>query len=212
MPEVKEGSVVELEYEIISDFLFNLQEWYFQQEVPVLYSEYLVGIPEYFHYKPSVYGYYPIRHEVTSLPKIIKFTYLQRAEGMSTQASRYQYEERYQDKITTYYASNIPAFKKERFLRAAKNYLTRMTFELEGTKFPNAPYESYSNSWSDVSKELLEHEHFGRALNRSNFIEAEANEIKIHHRSELCHYHGRTGKSKLPDGCHRPTLGHQSTA
>ena len=59
MPEVKEGSIVELEYEISSDFLFNLQEWYFQREVPVLYSEYLVGIPEFFHYKPSTYGYYP---------------------------------------------------------------------------------------------------------------------------------------------------------
>lgn len=185
MPEVKAGSVVELEYEILSDFLFNLQEWYFQREVPVLYSEYRVGLPEYFHYKPTVYGYYPIYNETTTLPKTIKFTYSYRSEGYVTQSKQSEYEERYQEKVTTYYATEVPAFKKERFLKAAKNYLTRITFELEGTKFPNSAYESYSSSWKEVSKELLEHDRFGRALNRDNFIEQEAQLIKAASTNEM---------------------------
>lgn len=185
MPEVKAGSVVELEYEIISDFLFNLQEWYFQREVPVLYSEYSVGIPEYFHYKPSMYGYYPVHHKTTTLPKSIRFTYTYRSDGMVTQSGREEYEERYQEKRTIFYANDVPAFQKERFLKAAKNYLTRMTFELEGTKFPRSAYESYSNSWKDVSKELLEHDRFGRALNRDNFIDQEAQLIKAASANEM---------------------------
>ncbi len=185
MPEVKAGSVVEIEYELISDFLFNLQEWYFQREVPVLYSEYWVGIPEYFHYKPSVYGYYPVHHHTTTAAKTISFTYTYRTDGRVTESKRHEYEERYQEKITTYYASHVPAFKKERFLKAAKNFLSRMTFELEGTKFPNSPYESFSSSWSHVSKELLEHESFGRVLNRNNFMDTEANGIKASSANEM---------------------------
>lgn len=154
MPDVKAGSVVEIEYELVSDFLFNIQEWYFQREVPVLYSEYWVGIPEYFHYKPSTYGYYRIHHNTKTAARTLKFTYMYRTEGNVTESRRHEYEERYQEKITTYFANHVPAFKKERFLKASKNYLTRMTFELEGTRFPNSPYKSYSNSWSDVSKEL----------------------------------------------------------
>jgi hypothetical protein len=185
MPEVKAGSVIELEYEILSDFLFNLQEWYFQRDVPVLYSEYLVGIPEYFHYKPSVYGYYPVYNSINTLPKTIRFIHTYRTEGYVTQSKQNEYEERYQEKRTTFYANDVPAFRKERFLKAAKNYLTRMTFELEGTQFPRSAYESYSNSWKDVSKELLEHDRFGRALNRDNFIDQEAQLIKAASANEM---------------------------
>lgn len=178
MPEVKEGSVVEIEYEIISDFLFNLQEWYFQKQVPVLYSEYKVAIPEYFHYKPSIFGYTRVHQEVTENPKSIRFTYIQKAEGFDVKDYKYEHEERYKEQVTTLYAENISAFKSESFLKAPKNYLTRVSYELVGTKFPQSGYKSFSTRWVDVSKRLLDHESFGRALNRSNFLSGEAQSIK----------------------------------
>jgi len=47
-PAEKEGSVIEYSYTIHSDFLFNLQPWFFQDEYPCLWSEYQVDIPEFF--------------------------------------------------------------------------------------------------------------------------------------------------------------------
>lgn len=177
MPNVREGSVIDLEYEILSDFLFNLQGWYFQRRLPVMYSEYKVSIPEYFYYKPATYGYFAIKRKSTSHPKSIRFTYIQRADETMLQEGRYEHEEKYHDKVTTYYMSNIPAFKPEQYLRSQRNYLSRISFELEGTRFPRTGYKSFSTSWEQIAKKLLESENFGNALSRGNFLNVEAKQI-----------------------------------
>src|SRR4029078_9792089 len=49
-PAIKEGSIIEYEYTIHSDFIFNLQPWVFQGSYPRLWSEYNVTIPEFLYY------------------------------------------------------------------------------------------------------------------------------------------------------------------
>ena len=49
-PNVKEGSIIEFEYTITSDFLRNLQPWEFQGAYPRLWSEYNLTLPAFFHY------------------------------------------------------------------------------------------------------------------------------------------------------------------
>ena len=56
-PEVKEGSIIELEYTIISDYLYDLRGWNFQYSCPALLSQYSTSIPEYFDYRRSAKGY-----------------------------------------------------------------------------------------------------------------------------------------------------------
>lgn len=51
MPNVKEGSVIDVSYTITSDFVCNLRDWEFQHSIPVVWSEYRARIPEYFDYK-----------------------------------------------------------------------------------------------------------------------------------------------------------------
>ncbi len=50
LPAVREGSVIEVKYIIRSDFFYNLQKWKFQHSIPNMWSEYMVEVPEYFHY------------------------------------------------------------------------------------------------------------------------------------------------------------------
>lgn len=54
---VKEGSVIEISYTVISDFLFNFQDWEFQTTIPTRWSEYRARIPEYFNYEKYMQGY-----------------------------------------------------------------------------------------------------------------------------------------------------------
>jgi hypothetical protein len=61
MPAVKANSIIEFEYEIHSDFTFNLQSWNFQSDIPVSWSEYNAKIPEYFEYKFISQGYIPFK-------------------------------------------------------------------------------------------------------------------------------------------------------
>ena len=56
-PEIKEGSIIELSYSFVSDFLFNLRGWNFQGSYPALWSQYTYNIPEYFRYREDLKGY-----------------------------------------------------------------------------------------------------------------------------------------------------------
>ncbi|MES1198120.1 MAG: DUF3857 domain-containing protein, partial [Chitinophagaceae bacterium] len=56
-PNVREGSIIEYEYSITSDFLRNLQPWEFQDEYPRLWSEYNVSIPAFMGYVFLTQGY-----------------------------------------------------------------------------------------------------------------------------------------------------------
>ena len=56
-PNVKEGSIIEYEYTITSDFLQNLQPWEFQGAYPRLWSEYNLALPEFLGYVFLTRGY-----------------------------------------------------------------------------------------------------------------------------------------------------------
>jgi hypothetical protein len=56
-PDVKEGSIIEFEYSIVSDFLSNFRGWNFQYSYPARWSQYTYEIPEYFTYRESSRGY-----------------------------------------------------------------------------------------------------------------------------------------------------------
>ena len=50
LPNVREGSIIEIEFKMISNSVFNMPSWEFQGQHPVLWSEYSVTIPEFFSY------------------------------------------------------------------------------------------------------------------------------------------------------------------
>ena len=56
-PNIKEGSIIEYEYKLKSDFICNLQPWDFQGEYPCLWSEYNVSMPEFYYYVTLSQGY-----------------------------------------------------------------------------------------------------------------------------------------------------------
>ena len=57
MPNVKEGTIIEYSYTVVSDFLFNLQDWSFQGSYPRMWSEYETEIPSFFEYAFLSQGY-----------------------------------------------------------------------------------------------------------------------------------------------------------
>src|SRR6056297_1230644 len=54
MPNVRPGSIIDLEYSIDSESTLILRGWQFQNTIPVKWSEYIINIPEYFHYNRRV--------------------------------------------------------------------------------------------------------------------------------------------------------------
>ena len=56
IPQVKAGTLIEYEYRVESDFFFSIDSWKAQSDIPILYTEYNVTIPEYFKFNIEMHG------------------------------------------------------------------------------------------------------------------------------------------------------------
>jgi hypothetical protein len=153
-PNVKVGSIIEYDYEITSPFFRYLRDWYFQDEIPVLWSELRTQIPEFFDYKSTFGGY--LRAD-TNDESTMPFFIAGNNTSYRTIGRRIIYKD-------------LPAFRDEKFIKSKKDYLARIEFELRSTHFPNSFREEYSTTWNNIAKNLMEDENFGLALNRHGIV------------------------------------------
>jgi hypothetical protein len=161
-PNVKEGSIIELEYTIISDFIHNLQPWDFQGGYPRLWSEYRLSIPEFFHYVFLKQGYREFDVETTSSRTESFRIYDSRGTG-ATETSRFTAN------VSDYNwaIKNVPALKEESFTSTLSNHLSRIEFQLAEVYMPFTPVKIIS-TWKQKATELMEDEQFGLQLRRDN--------------------------------------------
>lgn len=155
LPNVKEGSIIEFKYKIKSDFIFTLRGWKFQTDIPTLWSEYNVRIPEYFDYKHNISGYLPISHPVH---ESINATYV---VGLPSNAT-----------YDKYVVENAPALKEEPFVTTMDDYIPRIAFELRATNFPQDIYRDYNGSWSKIIANLNADENFGLFINKNGYAKS----------------------------------------
>ncbi|MBN2747313.1 MAG: DUF3857 domain-containing protein [Bacteroidales bacterium] len=173
MPEVREGSVIEVEYTVKSDYFFNLHSWQFQYRIPVLISEYQVYLPEYFNYNQTIWGYYPIKTKSESRVKEIILTIREKVDGLNNQNQTYSKRHSYTEIGLHYAAENIPGYRNEDFLFTPQNYLSKVRFELNFVKFPYSKAVYFSTTWEEINKNLLQHQHFGLELDKSRYLSDE---------------------------------------
>ncbi len=161
-PGIKEGSIIEYQYTVTSDFLFNLQPWSFQGGSPVLWSEYNLRIPEFLGYVFLSQGYrqFDVNDRKSSNERYnIRDTRGTGAtENYTLPAS-----------VTDYHwvMKNVPALKAEPFTSTLSNHISRITFQLSEFRYP-LTYRKIMGSWQDVAKQLTDDEDFGASLYKNN--------------------------------------------
>lgn len=163
LPNVKIGSVIEFEYTIRSPFLYNFQSWYFQDDIPIIWSEYRTLIPEYFDYKKVFGGY--IRPVISE-----NKTYSGTIPGTNITYSNDYQRWVYQD---------VPAFKDEKYITTPRDYLAKVEFELNTTKMPGGMIKTYSTTWNAIVNELMSADYFGVALNRDGIVKELSEKIDM---------------------------------
>jgi hypothetical protein len=167
--DVREGSVVEITYTITTSYIQNLQDWAFQWTIPVVWSEYRVHIPDFFHYEKYMQGYVPAAtHEENYLPKSI--TLNSTVRNINTPSSFEQNRIDYKEYYLRIAAKNVPAFKQEPYITTYKDYVSKINFELAYVKFPNRPIERVLGTWDEINKKLWEHEKVGSELKGNGFL------------------------------------------
>ena len=163
IPAVKEGSIIEYTFTIISEYDFNLPGWTFQSEnYPCLWSEYSVNIPQALFYVFVRQGIHPFAVDKGS--KGGESYAITPKETQATMGSMPQ------DMIVTtntlkhlWVMKDIPAFHREPYLFTPKNYVDKIDFQLSRT-YNGIEYNDVMINWRKTSDILLNISHFGLPL------------------------------------------------
>lgn len=162
MPAVKEGSIIDISYTIYSDFLFNLQPWYFQGSYPRLWSEYNLSLPSFFRYVFLTKGAlnFHIKEEKEKFQSFIvripAANSLYQSDDLISLSST--------NAVLRWVMKDVPALKEESFTSSKDNYLSGIEFQMAGQQFPEMAYVDIMGSWSKACLELLKDKEFGAAF------------------------------------------------
>jgi len=180
MPKVVEGSVIDVAYDITSDYLFNLHDWRFQYSIPCIYSVYKTIIPEYYNYRHHISGYEFVAVNRSIGQRSIIYSYHTGNRGTQmapTGGYRQQETINYTVDITTYTAENIPALPNESFVDNRNNYVTQIDFELLSYRFPGGSQRQFTTNWENIVRELLDHSNFGAQLSGTRYLRDDVQKV-----------------------------------
>lgn len=174
-PNVKNGSILEYTYEIVSPFIRQTDTWYFQGSIPVVTSNFTFQNQEYFNYQQDLRGGFA--------PKISKNS---KKESFTSKEGGFNVNEFHHKKISsstyelninslTYSLTNLPSYSREAYVLNPRNMLSSVQFELASFIAPGRTSENYATTWDRIGKDLMDQEDFGRQLNGNNFLDETVN-------------------------------------
>ena len=160
VPQVTVGTVIEVEYEIESDFISHIDDWWAQSEIPVMYTSFDVTVPEYFDFSVEERGSYRLENKIED-------TNMNMAAGIQCGGKRYQF-----------FGHNLPALRKKEMLYAPQSYGQHVSMELRAVMIPGRMTKNYTSTWDNVDKQLLDDGEFGVRLGK-NPLKAEMQEAGV---------------------------------
>ncbi|UZR98186.1 DUF3857 domain-containing protein [Chondrinema litorale] len=163
MPNVTEGCVLEYTYKITSDFYTFLKDWQFQEEIPVIYSEYDVKVPEYYTYQKVTGGFMPLQ--------------LKSQNTVSTTVGSGTSTLTYQENQEVWVLEHAPAIKEEDYITTIDDYVVNIKYQLASFQIPGRTYENVLGSWEKINERLLLDEEFGRQVGKGAYLKEFAAQI-----------------------------------
>lgn len=135
-PEVKVGSIIEYKYKHNGIGLIN---WYFQHDIPVKTSQYVLDFPEYIQMRNTPF---------------CSRKYERHEESKGTRT------------VQTYIMREIPGFRNERYVINDEAYMDRLETTMSAYKEASGLWKSRNINWVQVIRFLMDDEDFGVQLKR----------------------------------------------
>lgn len=158
IPQVKEGTVIEYEYKLQSEYYYDINEWYVQTTIPTYYTSYQLTIPEWFRFYVEQTGWEHLENQRRD--RDYKFS----IHGQLLHCVATEY---------TFIGKQLPAIHSDGFIWCVGDYITKVTTELSQVHVPNSFEKIFTLSWDDVVKSFLEERDFGGRLKRKNPLKEE---------------------------------------
>lgn len=155
-PSVQPGAVLVYSYQKESPFHFNFEPWWFQGDIPKMYSRYVADIPGNYKYNIKKIGTQPLDVEKNELKKRCFYV-----RGIDKPADCTHSE---------YVMENIPAFKEEKYLTSKYNFISRIEYELQEIIMTDGRVRKYTRTWDDVDRELRKDNDLGKQLRKTKWV------------------------------------------
>lgn len=156
-PSVQPGAVIVYSYQKESPFRFNFESWWFQEDIPKVYSRCVAEIPGNYRYNIKKVGTQPLDVENNEVKKRCYYV-----RGIPKPADCVRSE---------YVMKNIPAFKEEKYLTSKYNFISRIEYELKEYHMFNGGTKKFTRTWDDVDKELRRDNDLGKQLRKTKWVQ-----------------------------------------
>ncbi|HEY5368704.1 MAG TPA: DUF3857 domain-containing protein [Hanamia sp.] len=146
LPDAKVGSVIEYKFTKNKKSISNIDDWYFQDDIPTRISSYRVAIPAMFLFNSHVFADQDIKQgkDIVNEDAVYRKKHLQ-----------------FSSQLRTYEVENVLGLRDEPFMGAATDYFQRVVFRLKGVKYGSGEKEELSATWPELTTGLLGNPDFG---------------------------------------------------
>jgi len=148
LPNVREGSVIEISYIITSPYFVNMRQWNFQKKIPVIYSS----------LKYKAIPYYEYIYIAKGIDKLDEFD----SKVLMTDIRFGNLV--YKEMEYTFGMKDLPAFKDEEFITSEEDYIASINFQLSKIHFPGGGNKEFMSSWPALCDEYLKNDNFGKYI------------------------------------------------
>ncbi|MBX2872750.1 MAG: DUF3857 domain-containing protein [Saprospiraceae bacterium] len=149
-PNLEEGAIVEIQYQLISTDVIEPRPWYFQEEIPVRHSQFSIKNESRVSYVTLFNGgeYYPERESVG------KVTTYRNGETRIVYGPEFIVME------------NAPALEEEEFITTLEDYRAKVRLQGEFYYTPDGRKHQLFTTWEKSAKSLLDHPQFGQQFRK----------------------------------------------
>jgi transglutaminase-like putative cysteine protease len=160
MPNLKPGCIVDIKYEIESEYLTSLRGWRFQREIPERWSEYRIKFP-----KQIVYNVVTVGYENWNIyeKSEVNQPFMQPAKGLLGSDIVPCYSIRLAVK-------NAPALKDEPYITTLDDYVNKVEVQLYGYSLVGTGVNYVLKNWKVVCNKLLDNSYFGDEIDDTHRV------------------------------------------
>lgn len=156
VPNVRVGSIIEVQYQVETPYIYNFKTWLFQADIPKVKSEYVASIPAVYTYNVSLTGFLKLTNVESKLVKGCLSRGDGRTSGFSVDCSHFRYR-----------MTKIPAFVEEDYMTSKNNFISAIRYELAQVRHIDGRVDKITMEWKDAERELKTHDNFGVEMRKN---------------------------------------------
>lgn len=153
VPQVREGSIIEVHYLRTSQRFYHIYDYCMQMEIPIIYERYFMEIPAVLQFNVEA----PVKMKNVKTNVSYSYVLIEGSDPKRPQrcnANCYDIE-----------AYLMPAIRNVNYVWNEADYAAKVVCDLKSAQFPGTAKREYGMTWEQADRLILSHDQIGPKLN-----------------------------------------------